>query len=149
MTATVVAGSDANAGGGADSMSGMAMPSMTAQQMADAHKAGVEVFPAETQGTGNQVLQPTMDGSVKVFTLTASEVTWEVSPGVFKDAMAYNGQIPGPQLDVELRRRGSDRPAEPAFAADGLALPRDDGAERDGRCSLHHPGSGHAGSVLV
>ena len=36
-----------------------------------------------------------MDGTTKVFTLTASNVKWEVSKGQFVDAMAFNGQIPG------------------------------------------------------
>ena len=41
-----------------------------------------------------------MEGTTKVFTLTASNVQWEVSKGQFVDAMAFNGQIPGPQIDV-------------------------------------------------
>ena len=41
-----------------------------------------------------------MDGTTKVFALTASSVKWEVSKGQFVDAMAFNGQIPGPQIDV-------------------------------------------------
>ena len=75
---------------------------MTAQQMADMHKAGVEAFLAgkETSTQGNQPLEPTMDGATKVFTLTAQDVQWEVSKGQFVDAMAFNGQIPGPQIDV-------------------------------------------------
>ncbi len=107
MTATVTAGAGSSSAGSAGS-GGMGtsgsmpatMPSMTAQQMADSHKAGVSAFPAKTEGTGNQVLEPTMDHGVKVFTLTATEVQWEVEPGVMKSAMAYNGQIPGPQLDL-------------------------------------------------
>jgi FtsP/CotA-like multicopper oxidase with cupredoxin domain len=43
-----------------------------------------------------------MDGDVKVFELTASEFQWEVEPGVFRDAMGYNGMVPGPQLRVQL-----------------------------------------------
>ena len=75
---------------------------MTAAMMAAMHKAGVEAFLAGNQTTtqGNQLLKPTMDGTTKVFTLTASNVKWEVSKGQFVDAMAFNGQIPGPQIDV-------------------------------------------------
>ena len=54
----------------------------------------------QTSTHGNQLLKPTMDGTTKVFTLTASNVKWEVSKGQFVDAMAFNGQIPGPQIDV-------------------------------------------------
>ena len=71
--------------------------------MATMHKAGVDAFLAGNQTTtqGNQPLKPTMDGTTKVFTLTASNVKWEVSKGQFVDAMAFNGQIPGPQIDVQ------------------------------------------------
>ncbi len=106
MVATVTASADAvpggtsGASGGTDPMGGMAMPHMSAEEMASSHEAGVSAFPAETAGTGNEVLEPTMDHGVKVFTLTATQVQWEVEPGVMKDAMAYNGQIPGPQLNL-------------------------------------------------
>jgi FtsP/CotA-like multicopper oxidase with cupredoxin domain/plastocyanin len=89
---------------GASGMAGMSGGSvgdpMTAEQMAESHKAGVEAFPAETQGTGNKLLKPTVENGVKVFTLTATDIKWETSPGSFVDAMAYNGQIPGPELHV-------------------------------------------------
>jgi len=100
MIATVLAGSATT--GGAGSSSGSMSSNMTAQQMADMHKAGVEAFLAgnQTDTQGNQPLKPTMDGSTKVFELTAQNVRWETSKGQFVDAMAFNGQIPGPQLDV-------------------------------------------------
>jgi FtsP/CotA-like multicopper oxidase with cupredoxin domain len=73
---------------------------MTADEMAQSHQAGVEAFPVETQGTGNQPLEPTMEHGRAVFELTATEVKWETEPGKFVDAMAFNGQIPGPQIAV-------------------------------------------------
>ena len=82
------------------------MASMTAVQMAQSHKAGVDAFVAQlkdgpnTKGTGNQVLAPTMQGDVKSFRLIATQLRWEVSPGQFVDAMAFNGQIPGPEIRV-------------------------------------------------
>jgi VCBS repeat-containing protein len=98
MVATVTAGASAD---GADTTTASSA-GMTAQEMADMHKAGVEAFLAgkETSTQGNQPLAPTMDGTTKVFTLTAQDVQWEVSKGQFVDAMAFNGQIPGPQIDV-------------------------------------------------
>jgi FtsP/CotA-like multicopper oxidase with cupredoxin domain len=100
MVATVTAG----AGASADGAGTTTMPSagMTAQQMADMHKAGVQAFLAgdQTSTQGNQPLAPTRDGTTKVFTLTAQNVQWEVSKGQFVDAMAFNGQIPGPQIEV-------------------------------------------------
>jgi FtsP/CotA-like multicopper oxidase with cupredoxin domain len=41
-----------------------------------------------------------MDGDVKVFELTATDVKWESEPGTFVDAMAFNDQIPGPVIRV-------------------------------------------------
>jgi FtsP/CotA-like multicopper oxidase with cupredoxin domain len=98
MLATVTAG----AGTGATGAAGTSSSSMSAAMMAAMHKAGVDAFLAgnQTSTQGNQLLKPTMDGTTKVFTLTASNVKWEVSKGQFVDAMAFNGQIPGPQIDV-------------------------------------------------
>jgi len=98
MTATVVSGEVAAA-------SGNAMSGMSGDEMAKAHETSTKAFPATTEGLGNQVLQPTMDGSVKVFTVTAKQVRWEVSPGVFQDAFAYNGTVPGPQIRVRVGDR--------------------------------------------
>ncbi|MEO8423742.1 MAG: multicopper oxidase domain-containing protein [Actinomycetota bacterium] len=98
MVATVMAGSgDAAAGATGPSSAGM-----SAEMMATMHKAGVDAFLAgnQTPTQGNQPLKPTMDGTTKVFTLTAANVKWEVSKGQFVDAMAFNGQIPGPQIDA-------------------------------------------------
>jgi FtsP/CotA-like multicopper oxidase with cupredoxin domain len=62
-----------------------------------------EAFPAETEGTGAQELQPEVlaDGT-KSFELTASEFEWEVEPGKVVDAMGYNGQVPGPTIRVNV-----------------------------------------------
>ncbi len=56
---------------------------------------------AKTKGLGAQPLEPTIaaDGA-KMFELTASEIDWEVEPGKFVKAMAYNGTVPGPTLKV-------------------------------------------------
>ena len=103
MLATVTAGTGDGAAG--RHRVGLRRPSiagMSAEMMASMHKAGVDAFLAGNQTTtqGNQLLEPTMEGTTKVFTLTASNVQWEVSKGQFVDAMAFNGQIPGPQIDV-------------------------------------------------
>jgi FtsP/CotA-like multicopper oxidase with cupredoxin domain len=96
----MVGGEMAGASGseGASSPQPSAHASMSAEEMAQGHKAGVEAFPAETQGTGNRPLEPTMQNGRKVFELTATEVKWETEPDKFVDAMAFNGQIPGPQI---------------------------------------------------
>ncbi len=61
------------------------------------------VFPAKTAGEGNQVLEPTVlaDGT-KHFELTTSIIDWEVSPGKTVKAWAYNGQVPGPRINLQV-----------------------------------------------
>lgn len=70
------------------------------------HKERTESFPAKTAGTGAKVLSPRVlaDGT-KEFRLTAKKVKWEVEPGKFVDAMAYNGVVPGPTLKVDVGDR--------------------------------------------
>ena len=75
------------------------------EEMDRMHEAGIKAFPAKTAGKGGQLLKPRLDGGVKVFELTASEQQWEVTPGQMVTAMAYNGQVPGP----EIRVRDGDR----------------------------------------
>lgn len=79
---------------------------MSPEEMARLHDEGVAAFPVETEGRGNQPLEPEVlaDGT-KVFELTADEIDWETKPGVVKAGMAYNGQIPGPQLHADLGDR--------------------------------------------
>ena len=74
---------------------------MTAQEMADGHKASTGAFPAKTEGAGNQPLDPRIEHGTKVFELTAEEVRWETKPGVFVNAMGFNGTVPGPEIRVE------------------------------------------------
>ena len=76
---------------------------MSPEEMARMHDEGVAAFPVETQGRGNQLMEPEVlaDGT-KVFELTADEIEWETKPGEIKQAMAYNGQVPGPQIRVDL-----------------------------------------------
>jgi len=77
---------------------------MTPAQMDQVMIDSMLAFPAETEGIGNQVLEPTevrADGT-KVFDLTASVIQWEVSPGEFVDAWAYNGMVPGPWIKLDV-----------------------------------------------
>lgn len=74
---------------------------MSAAEIDAAHEKGVKAFPATTSATGGQILEPTIENGVKVFRLTADTVKWEVDPGRFVEAFAYNGQVPGPELRVK------------------------------------------------
>jgi len=51
-----------------------------------------------TSTRGNAVIEPRLENGVKVFDLTAKVVQWEVAPGEFVEAWAYNGIVPGPLL---------------------------------------------------
>lgn len=93
METTISVGSAAGASGGSTR-------AMTPAEMDAAHEASVKAFPAKTRATGGKVLQPKIVDGVKVFSLIATRLSWEVTPGVFEDAYGYNGQIPGPQLRV-------------------------------------------------
>ena len=63
----------------------------------------IMAFPAETEGIGNQLLEPTIlaDGT-KEFQLTAAITSWEVEPGRVVEAWTYNGMVPGPSIKVDL-----------------------------------------------
>ena len=79
----------------------MAMP--PSAEMEQAMQDSLAAFPAETEGLGAQVMEPEIlpDGT-KLFELTVDEVEWEVEPGKVVDALAYNGQIPGPTLKADV-----------------------------------------------
>lgn len=79
---------------------------MSPQEMAAADAERTGAFPAQTRGRGARPLKPRIasDGT-RVFELTADEVRWEVEPGVFKQAMAYNGMVPGPTIRARLGDR--------------------------------------------
>jgi FtsP/CotA-like multicopper oxidase with cupredoxin domain len=74
--------------------------SAAADAMDKMHEAGIKAFPAKTAGKGNQLMQPRMDGATKVYELTAKKTRWETAPGQTVDALAYNGQVPGPQIRI-------------------------------------------------
>jgi FtsP/CotA-like multicopper oxidase with cupredoxin domain/plastocyanin len=80
--------------------------SMTAEEMRDVDAAVTAQFPAETEGRGNQVLEPEVqaDGTLQ-WELTASVIQWETEPGTFVEAYAYNGMVPGPQLHGQVGDR--------------------------------------------
>ena len=50
-------------------------------------------------GTGNQLLQPTMDGDTKVFELTVDPIKHKIdAQGTELDALGFNGMWPGPRI---------------------------------------------------
>jgi manganese oxidase len=74
---------------------------LSAEELAAKHD-DLSAFPYETE-RGNQPLEPEiLDDGTKRFELVAEEIEWEIAPGVYRAAMAYNGQVPGPRIEVDL-----------------------------------------------
>jgi FtsP/CotA-like multicopper oxidase with cupredoxin domain len=77
---------------------------MDYQAMTDAMIDSMSQFPAETEGAGNEVLEPAevlADGT-KVFELTAEIVDWERAPGDVVQAWTYNGTVPAPSIQIDV-----------------------------------------------
>ncbi len=105
-------------------------PRQKADQMDALHEKRMKAFPAKTEGRGNQLFLPRIEGGVKVYDLTAEEIQWEVEPGRTVKAWTYNRQVPGPQIRV----REGDRvrinlvnrlPESTSIHFHGLELPND------------------------
>ncbi|MEA2498281.1 MAG: hypothetical protein QOH26_686 [Actinomycetota bacterium] len=103
-TLSVTGGGAASGDGGADHAS-HGMSGMSAEEMVKVDTAVTSSYPAKTEGLGGQPLDFQMVDGVKVFELTADETKWEVSPGEVLDVMAYNGVLPGPQINADLGDR--------------------------------------------
>ncbi|MEZ5167251.1 MAG: multicopper oxidase domain-containing protein [Acidimicrobiales bacterium] len=63
----------------------------------------IKAFPATTEGSGNEPLEPKIlaDGT-KEFDLTVEITPWEVEPGKVVQAWTYNGTVPGPEIRVDV-----------------------------------------------
>lgn len=79
---------------------------LTWQELEENMKRSVQTFPARTEGLGAQLMDPNVlpDGT-KEFHLVVDEIKWEVEPGKVVDGIAYNGQIPGPTIKVDVGDR--------------------------------------------
>ena len=78
---------------------------MDYQAMTDAMLETMAAFPAETEGVGNQLLDPTevlADGT-KVFDLTMELGEWEVDAGNVVEAWTFNGMVPAPMMRPRSR----------------------------------------------
>jgi len=96
---------DADHSGGTTAPNPAGTVKAKADEMDAMHEKGVKAFPAKTAGKGNQIMEPRVENGVKVFELTAKRMKWEVEPGRMVDAMAYNEQVPGPQIRVREGER--------------------------------------------
>ncbi len=104
MTHTIVVVGEGEEGSGEHN--GQGSVSLTWQEVEENMRQSVVSFPAETAGTGGELMEPTIlpDGT-KEFLLVVDEIDWEVEPGKVVQGYAYNGQIPGPTIKVDVGDR--------------------------------------------
>lgn len=123
---------DSDHSGGATAPHPAVVSAATVQATADAmdamHEKGMKEFPAKTAGLGGQIMTPRVENGVKIFDLTAREIQWEKTPGVFIKAWAYNDVIPGPQIRVREGDRvrvvlKNELPESTVIHFHGLELP--------------------------
>ena len=60
----------------------------------------VSLADLEIELGGSRVPRPEATGKVREYELVAAPTRWEVLPGVDAEALAYNGQVPGPMIRV-------------------------------------------------
>ncbi|MBC7894190.1 MAG: multicopper oxidase domain-containing protein [Cytophagaceae bacterium] len=131
QTVKATAPSDSDHGGGTMAPHPAAVTATAkAEEMDRLHEAGIKAFPAKTEGKGNVLFEPRMEGNVKCYDLECSVLQWETEPGKRVTAWAYNGQVPGPQIRVKegdrVRVKVTNRLEEStAVHFHGLELPND------------------------
>jgi hypothetical protein len=89
---------------------------------------------------GDQVLEPRIEGGIKVFDLETTVVRWTILPDVTVDAYTFNGQVPGPRLQIRegdrVRINVTNRlPESTSVHWHGLILPN----EMDGAAEITQP----------
>ena len=80
-----------------------ALRQQTADEMDLHHQQGIQMFldnVGKEENFWRKPLEFTMDGDVKVFELTCTEMDWDTGGGVMFPAMAYNGMVPGPEIRI-------------------------------------------------
>ncbi len=96
MSANLTVGETSADGGHAGDAAVVDYEAMDAAMM-----ESILAFPAATEGSGNQPLEPVIlaDGT-KQYEITIAITPWEVEAGKVVDAWTYNGQVPGPAIRV-------------------------------------------------
>jgi manganese oxidase len=85
-------------------------------------------FTASPEARGDQLLEPSLEGGVKVFDLDVAVIQWNILPDTRVAAYAFNGQVPGPRLHVtegdQIRLHVTNHLPEPTSVHwHGLILP--------------------------
>jgi FtsP/CotA-like multicopper oxidase with cupredoxin domain len=90
----------------------------------------VDVDTVAVEGERTVRAEPDVVDGVKVFTLNAEPVQWELVPGRSVTAWGYNGQVPGPELWVDEGDRvrvefTNDLPVATTIHWHGIAVPNE------------------------
>jgi FtsP/CotA-like multicopper oxidase with cupredoxin domain len=90
----------------------------------------VDVDTVAVEGERTVRAEPDVIDGVKVFTLNAEPVQWELVPGRSVTAWGYNGQVPGPELWVDEGDRvrvefTNDLPVATTIHWHGIAVPNE------------------------
>jgi FtsP/CotA-like multicopper oxidase with cupredoxin domain len=123
--------------GGAIMPPGMVMsrdtPAAAMREMA-AIDPGEVSYAAPTEARGDQLLEPRVQGGIKVFDLDISVIEWNILPDEQVEAYAFNRQVPGPRIRVTEGDRvrinvTNDLPEATSVHWHGMILPNQmDGA---------------------
>ncbi|API52027.1 copper oxidase [Rhizobium leguminosarum] len=98
---------------------------------------------------GDRALEPRIEGGVKVFDIETKVVRWTILPGITVDAYTFNGQLPGPRLQIHEGDRvrinvKNSLPESTSVHWHGLVLPN----EMDGPAEITQPPI-HPGETYV
>ncbi|MBY5698546.1 DUF4396 domain-containing protein [Rhizobium leguminosarum] len=98
---------------------------------------------------GDRALEPRIEGGVKVFDIEAKVVRWTILPGITVEAYTFNGQLPGPRIQIREGDRvrinvKNSLPESTSVHWHGLVLPN----EMDGPAEITQPPI-HPGETYV
>ncbi|MBY3445621.1 DUF4396 domain-containing protein [Rhizobium laguerreae] len=98
---------------------------------------------------GDRALEPRIEGGVKVFDIETKVVRWTILPGITVDAYTFNGQLPGPRIQIREGDRvrinvKNSLPESTSVHWHGLVLPN----EMDGPAEITQPPI-HPGETYV
>ncbi|MBY3228679.1 DUF4396 domain-containing protein [Rhizobium laguerreae] len=98
---------------------------------------------------GDRALEPRIKGGVKVFDIETKVVRWTILPGITVDAYTFNGQLPGPRIQIREGDRvrinvKNSLPESTSVHWHGLVLPN----EMDGPAEITQPPI-HPGETYV
>ncbi len=114
-------------------------PAEAMRSMGAVHPNAV-TYTAASDARGDQPLKPRIESGVKVYEVETSVIRWNILPDVTVDAFAYNGQIPGPRLELTQGDRvrinfRNGLPETTTVHWHGLILPN----EMDGPANITQP----------